>query len=167
MSPRDLAEEKLTFPDHWEREAGQAEAGQGRGEQWQHQGPGPSRGDIVRGCHSGCRQGVWAEAREGEHPLTPNPHPLSPGSYFYTLDWHEAQNERFLLQLPDVQPLSSGIYSATYLEASPLGSAFFRLIVRGQRLWVQRGWDPSDISPWGTRGSPGLAQSLALCSSRL
>ncbi|XP_077816416.1 tyrosine-protein kinase receptor Tie-1 isoform X3 [Macaca mulatta] len=55
----------------------------------------------------------------------------SNGSYFYTLDWHEAQDGQFLLQLPDVQPPSSGIYSATYLEASPLGSAFFRLIVRG------------------------------------
>ncbi|XP_058159749.1 tyrosine-protein kinase receptor Tie-1 isoform X2 [Dasypus novemcinctus] len=55
----------------------------------------------------------------------------SNGSYFYTLDWHEAQDGRFLLQLPNVQTSSSGIYSATYLEASPLGSAFFRLIVRG------------------------------------
>ncbi|XP_037354838.1 tyrosine-protein kinase receptor Tie-1 isoform X3 [Talpa occidentalis] len=55
----------------------------------------------------------------------------SNGSYFYSLDWHEAQNGRFLLKLPNVQPPSSGIYSATYLEASPLGSAFFRLIVRG------------------------------------
>ncbi|EPQ07677.1 Tyrosine-protein kinase receptor Tie-1 [Myotis brandtii] len=55
----------------------------------------------------------------------------SNGSYFYTLDWHEAQDGRFLLQLPDAQPPMSGIYSATYLEASPLGSAFFRLIVRG------------------------------------
>lgn len=56
---------------------------------------------------------------------------MPPGSYFYTLDRHEAQDGRFLLRLPNVQPSSSGIYSATYLEASPLGSAFFRLIVRG------------------------------------
>lgn len=56
----------------------------------------------------------------------------SPGSYFYTLDWHEAHDGRFQLQLQNVQPPSSGIYSATYLEASPLGSAFFRLIVRGK-----------------------------------
>ncbi|XP_045060239.2 tyrosine-protein kinase receptor Tie-1 isoform X2 [Desmodus rotundus] len=55
----------------------------------------------------------------------------SNGSYFYTLDWHEAQDEQFLLRLPNAQPSMSGIYSATYLEASPLGSAFFRLIVRG------------------------------------
>ncbi|KAF4021893.1 hypothetical protein G4228_013929 [Cervus hanglu yarkandensis] len=54
----------------------------------------------------------------------------SNGSYFYTLDWHEAQDGQFLLQFPNVQPSSSGIYSATYLEVSPLGSAFFRLIVR-------------------------------------
>ncbi|XP_041507893.1 tyrosine-protein kinase receptor Tie-1 isoform X2 [Microtus oregoni] len=53
------------------------------------------------------------------------------GSYFHTLDWHEAHDGRFQLQLQNVQPPSSGIYSATYLEASPLGSAFFRLIVRG------------------------------------
>lgn len=55
----------------------------------------------------------------------------SNGSYFYTLDWHEARDGHFLLQLPDVKQSMSGIYSATYLEASPLGSAFFRLIVRG------------------------------------
>ncbi|EGW08125.1 Tyrosine-protein kinase receptor Tie-1 [Cricetulus griseus] len=54
------------------------------------------------------------------------------GSYFHTLDWHEAHDGRFQLQLQNVQPPSSGIYSATYLEASPLGSAFFRLIVRGE-----------------------------------
>ncbi|XP_004740649.1 tyrosine-protein kinase receptor Tie-1 isoform X1 [Mustela putorius furo] len=57
----------------------------------------------------------------------------SNGSYFYTLDWHEAQDGRFLMELPNVQPSASGIYSATYLETSPLGSAFFRLIVRGCR----------------------------------
>lgn len=62
---------------------------------------------------------------EAPGPLVP------PGSYFYTLDWHEAQDEQFLLRLPNAQPSMSGIYSATYLEASPLGSAFFRLIVRG------------------------------------
>lgn len=56
---------------------------------------------------------------------------MPPGSYFHTLDWHEAQDGWFLLHLTNVQPPSSGIYSATYLEASPLGSAFFRLIVRG------------------------------------
>lgn len=56
----------------------------------------------------------------------------SSGSYFHTLDWHEAHDGRFQLQLQNVQPPSSGIYSATYLEASPLGSAFFRLIVRGK-----------------------------------
>ncbi|XP_004871909.1 tyrosine-protein kinase receptor Tie-1 isoform X3 [Heterocephalus glaber] len=55
------------------------------------------------------------------------------GSYFYTQDWHEAKDGQFLLQLLDAQPSSSGIYSATYLEASPLGSAFFRLIVRACR----------------------------------
>lgn len=53
------------------------------------------------------------------------------GSYFNTLDWHEGDDGLFQLQLQNVQPPSSGIYSATYLEASPLGSAFFRLIVRG------------------------------------
>ncbi|KAM6220143.1 tyrosine-protein kinase receptor Tie-1 [Rhynchocyon petersi] len=55
----------------------------------------------------------------------------SNGSYFYTLHWHEAQDGRLQLQLSNVQPPSSGIYSATYLDTSPLGSAFFRLIVRG------------------------------------
>lgn len=53
------------------------------------------------------------------------------GSYFSILVRQEVRNERFLLPLPDVQPSSSGVYSATYLENSPLTSAFFRLIVRG------------------------------------
>lgn len=81
---------------------------------------------------------------------------MPPGSYFSTLDWHEAQDGRFLLRFPDVQPPSSGIYSATYLEASPLGSAFFRLIVRGQgqRAEVVGVWETR--SPVGTScGSPG------------
>ncbi|XP_004871907.1 tyrosine-protein kinase receptor Tie-1 isoform X1 [Heterocephalus glaber] len=64
------------------------------------------------------------------------------GSYFYTQDWHEAKDGQFLLQLLDAQPSSSGIYSATYLEASPLGSAFFRLIVRGCRAGR---WGPGCI----------------------
>lgn len=57
------------------------------------------------------------------------------------------------MPLPDVQPSSSGIYSATYLENSPLTSAFFRLIVRGQGLGIRRrcivrgGWDPVVIIP--------------------
>ncbi|KAB0391161.1 hypothetical protein E2I00_016913, partial [Balaenoptera physalus] len=92
----------------------------------------------------------------------------SNGSYFYTLDWHEAQEGRFLLQLPSVQPSSSGIYSATYLEASPLGSAFFRLIVRGQEQRAEvvgsvGGWEPCGTS-CGTpasSGPPGLPQSSA------
>lgn len=79
---------------------------------------------------------TWAEMSRGRgHQLSHGaeaPDPLMPpGSYFYTLDWHDAQDGRFLLQLPNAQPALSGIYSATYLEASPLGSAFFRLIVRG------------------------------------
>ncbi|XP_049631114.1 tyrosine-protein kinase receptor Tie-1 [Suncus etruscus] len=53
------------------------------------------------------------------------------GSYFSILVRQEIKNKRFLLPLPDVQPSASGIYSATYLENSPLTSAFFRLIVRG------------------------------------
>lgn len=85
--------------------------------------------------------------------LRPLTHSFSPGSYFYTLDWHEAQDGRFLLQLPNVQPPSSGIYSATYLEASPLGSAFFRLIVRGQRQRAEvvgrvGGWEPYGYFLW-------------------
>ncbi|XP_020952547.1 tyrosine-protein kinase receptor Tie-1 isoform X5 [Sus scrofa] len=67
----------------------------------------------------------------GRRDLVTRPSTGKGGSYFYTLDWHEAQDGRFLLQLPEVQPSASGIYSATYLEVSPLGSAFFRLIVRG------------------------------------
>ena len=78
---------------------------------------------------------------------------MPPGSYFYTLDRHEAQDGQFLLQLPNVQPSSSGIYSATYLEASPLGSAFFRLIVRGQEQRAEvvgdmGGWDPCAYFLW-------------------
>lgn len=114
-----------------------------------------------------------AEVGRGrEHQLlcdgeAPDPF-MPPGSYFYTLDWHEAQEGRFLLQLPNVQPSSSGIYSATYLEASPLGSAFFRLIVRGQEQRAEvvggvGGWEPCGTScgPPASSGPPGLPQSSA------
>lgn len=69
----------------------------------------------------------------------------SPGSYFHTLDWHEAHDGRFQLQLQNVQPPSSGIYSATYLEASPLGSAFFRLIVRGKGQKAEVMWEAVNL----------------------
>lgn len=56
----------------------------------------------------------------------------------------------------------SGIYSATYLEASPLGSAFFRLIVRGEGLGAGvvagvRGWEPCGYFLW----VPGLPHPSA------
>lgn len=78
---------------------------------------------------------------------------MPPGSYIYTLDWQEAQDGQFLLQFPNVQPSSSGIYSATYLEVSPLGSAFFRLIVRGQEQRAEvvgdmGGWEPCAYFLW-------------------
>ncbi|ELW62132.1 Tyrosine-protein kinase receptor Tie-1 [Tupaia chinensis] len=82
----------------------------------------------------------------------------SNGSYFYTLDWHEARDGRFLLQLPDLQPASSGIYSASYLEDSPLGSAFFRLIVRACREG-RFGQSCQEQCP-GTSGCRGLTFCL-------
>ncbi|KAM5160082.1 tyrosine-protein kinase receptor Tie-1 isoform 2-T2 [Callospermophilus lateralis] len=72
----------------------------------------------------------------------------SNGSYFNILDRQEARDGRFSVQLSNVQPPSSGIYSATYLEASPLGSAFFRLIVRG-----------CEAGRWG----PGCAKECPGC----
>ncbi|KAH0502001.1 Tyrosine-protein kinase receptor Tie-1 [Microtus ochrogaster] len=80
------------------------------------------------------------------------------GSYFHTLDWHEAHDGRFQLQLQNVQPPSSGIYSATYLEASPLGSAFFRLIVRACREG-RFGQSCQEQCP-GTAGCRGLTFCL-------
>ncbi|XP_072505223.1 tyrosine-protein kinase receptor Tie-1 isoform X7 [Notamacropus eugenii] len=55
----------------------------------------------------------------------------SNGSYFYTLDWHEAQDGKFTLEFPKMKASDGGIYSATYLQGNPLASAFFRVIVRG------------------------------------
>uniref|UniRef100_A0A6I8N8C2 Tyrosine-protein kinase receptor Tie-1 n=1 Tax=Ornithorhynchus anatinus TaxID=9258 RepID=A0A6I8N8C2_ORNAN len=55
----------------------------------------------------------------------------SNGSYFYALDWQEAQDGRFTLQLRDVGVATGGVYTASYLGTSPLESGFFRLIVRG------------------------------------
>lgn len=109
---------------------------------------------------------TWAEVGRGRgHQLSwdaeaPVPF-MPPGSYFYTLDWHEAQDGRFLLQLPDVQPSASGIYSATYLEVSPLGSAFFRLIVRGQEQRAEvvderGGWVAGGYFLWILPGPLGL-----------
>lgn len=97
---------------------------------------------------------------------------MFPGSYFYTLDWQEAKEGHFLLKLPNVQPPSSGIYSATYLEASPLGSAFFRLIVRGkeQRVAVSSRRRVMWILGCGSPQCPGsqkLPQSSAAEGRRL
>uniref|UniRef100_A0A452VJ80 receptor protein-tyrosine kinase n=1 Tax=Ursus maritimus TaxID=29073 RepID=A0A452VJ80_URSMA len=59
----------------------------------------------------------------------------SNGSYFSTLDRHEAQDGRFLMQLPNVQPPASGVYSATYLETSPLGSEQRAELAGGMGGW--------------------------------
>lgn len=92
-----------------------------------------------------------------------------PGSYFHTLDWHEAHDGQFQLHLQNVQPPSSGIYSATYLEASPLGSAFFRLIVRGEEQKTEVVGGVGGCEPYtyflGVSGSMRVPRATLVLSS--
>lgn len=46
----------------------------------------------------------------------------------------ELKENKSILVLSTVTMADGGIYSATFIEDSPLSSAFFRLIVRGEMV---------------------------------
>ncbi|KAG8132265.1 hypothetical protein E2320_010134 [Naja naja] len=53
------------------------------------------------------------------------------GTYYDTMHQGELKENKSILVLSSVTMGDGGIYSATFIEDSPLSSAFFRLIVRG------------------------------------
>ncbi|KAL7985190.1 hypothetical protein Chor_003760 [Crotalus horridus] len=53
------------------------------------------------------------------------------GTYYDTMHQGELKENKSILVLLSVTMADGGIYSATFIEDSPLSSAFFRLIVRG------------------------------------
>lgn len=61
--------------------------------------------------------------------------PLAPlaGTYYQTTDRGEVQDDHVVLTLPSVSVSENGVYSATFMGDSPLWSAFYRLIVRGEQ----------------------------------
>ena len=61
------------------------------------------------------------------------------GTYYQTTDRGEVQGNLVTLTLPNVSVTENGVYSATFMGDSPLWSAFYRLIVRGERGPGSRG----------------------------
>uniref|UniRef100_A0A8C0BXY1 Uncharacterized protein n=1 Tax=Buteo japonicus TaxID=224669 RepID=A0A8C0BXY1_9AVES len=55
------------------------------------------------------------------------------GTYYQTTDRSEVRRDLVTLTLPNVSVSENGVYSATFMGDSPLWSAFYRLIVRGER----------------------------------
>lgn len=55
------------------------------------------------------------------------------GTYYQTTDRGEVQDDHVVLTLPNVSVSENGVYSATFMGDSPLWSAFYRLIVRGEQ----------------------------------
>lgn len=55
------------------------------------------------------------------------------GTYYQTTDRSEVRGDLVTLTLPNVSVSENGVYSATFMGDSPLWSAFYRLIVRGER----------------------------------
>lgn len=55
------------------------------------------------------------------------------GTYYQTTDRGEVQDDHVILTLPNVSVSENGVYSATFMGDSPLWSAFYRLIVRGEQ----------------------------------
>lgn len=54
------------------------------------------------------------------------------GTYYQTTDRGEVRGDLVTLMLPNVSVSENGVYSATFMGDSPLWSAFYRLIVRGE-----------------------------------
>lgn len=55
------------------------------------------------------------------------------GTYYQTTDRGEVRGDLVILTLPNVSVSENGVYSATFMGDSPLWSAFYRLIVRGEQ----------------------------------
>uniref|UniRef100_A0A8C6ZT87 Immunoglobulin-like beta-sandwich domain-containing protein n=1 Tax=Nothoprocta perdicaria TaxID=30464 RepID=A0A8C6ZT87_NOTPE len=69
------------------------------------------------------------------------------GTYYQTTDRGEVRDNVFKLTLPNVSVSENGVYSATFMGDSPLWSAFYRLIVRGER--AAGGEGPTTTPPCG------------------
>lgn len=95
---------------------------------------GPAAGLLP---HGALRQ-PRSQPRSLPHPRVRCPRvtlcPLA-GTYYQTTDRGEVRGDLFTLTLPNVSVSENGIYSATFMGDSPLWSAFYRLIVRGERGW--------------------------------
>lgn len=59
---------------------------------------------------------------------------LSAGSFYQTTDKGEVKGNQFTLALPSVRVADGGVYSASFMGDSPLSSASYRLIVRGEMV---------------------------------
>lgn len=71
----------------------------------------------------------WPWGHRGSHIILC---PLA-GTYYQTTDRGEVQDDHVVLTLPNVSVSENGVYSATFMGDSPLWSAFYRLIVRGEQ----------------------------------
>ncbi|KAL8178848.1 UNVERIFIED_CONTAM: hypothetical protein K2H54_057195 [Gekko kuhli] len=56
------------------------------------------------------------------------------GSFYQTTDKGEVKGNQFTLSLPSVRVADGGVYSASFMGDSPLSSASYRLIVRGEMV---------------------------------
>lgn len=73
---------------------------------------------------------------------------LLAGTYYQTTDRGEVQDDHVVLTLPNVSVNENGVYSATFMGDSPLWSAFYRLIVRGELSWLPGDWGQPYPALW-------------------
>lgn len=116
----------------------------------------------------GCHHPVPCTSPAPSCPHSPTPGCSSPqvtpclpaGTYYQTTDRGEVRGDLFTLTLPNVSMTENGVYSATFMGDSPLWSAFYRLIVRGE--WGQGSGTP--LSPPTCWGRTAQCQSTSFCS---
>uniref|UniRef100_A0A8C3TP45 Uncharacterized protein n=1 Tax=Catharus ustulatus TaxID=91951 RepID=A0A8C3TP45_CATUS len=70
------------------------------------------------------------------------------GTYYQTTDRGEVQDDHVVLTLPNVSVNENGVYSAAFMGDSPLLSAFYRLIVRGELPWLPGDWGQPYPALW-------------------
>lgn len=95
---------------------------------WKRNGKWPQ--EQARG--RGCSQPVPGAGPGGTGGPWVTLCPLA-GTYYQTTDRGEVRGDLVTLTLPNVSVSENGVYSATFMGDSPLWSAFYRLIVRGER----------------------------------